>query len=84
MLDTIQEMVDEMLDQEGDIRIGGVYFVRSQVMKEMDPTAYRQLVLDLADARITDLQDELDCLDPELDADEMAEIQAQIDELENV
>lgn len=84
MLDTIQEMVDEMLDQDGDIRIGGIYFSRSYILKELDPIAYRELVTDLADARITDLQDELDCLDPETDADEIAEIQAQIEELENV
>lgn len=84
MLDILTEMVDEMLDQDGDIRIGGVYFVRSAIMKEMDPIAYRGLVTDLADARITDLQDDLDRLDPDTDADEIAEIQAQIDELENV
>ncbi len=84
MRDSIEQMVDEMLDADGDIRIGGVYFVRSHIMKEMDPIAYRELVLDYVNSHLEELRDELECLDPEADADEVAELLERIEELENI
>lgn len=83
MREDILEMIDTMLDAEGDIRIGGVYFVRSQIMKQMDPIAYRELVNDIIDSRLTDLQDDLDRLDPDVDADEVETIKEMIEELED-
>ncbi len=82
--DFISEMVDESLDCGGDVVIRGIRFSRSQILKEMDPIAYRELILDYADAEIGNLQDDLDSLDPETDADEIADIQERIDALENV
>jgi hypothetical protein len=79
----IMDMVDEMLDADGDICIGGVYFVRSQILKEMDPIAYAEVCSNYIDARLVDLQDDLDRLDPELDADEVESIQEMIEELED-
>ena len=84
MLNYIEEMVDEMLDEDGDIVIAGMAFSRSAILKEMDPVAYRQVVLEYADARIDDLQYDLERLDPEVDAIEIEELKAQIDELENI
>jgi hypothetical protein len=53
-------------------------------LKELDPIAYRELVVDFANAEIENLQDDLDCLDEESDADEIADIQERIEALENV
>ena len=84
MREMIEEMVDEMLDADGDIRIGGVYFVRSRILKEMDPIAYRELVLDYVNSHLEELRDELECLDPESDADEVEFLKDRIEELENI
>lgn len=82
--DFISEMVDELLDSEGEVVIGNLTFSRSQIVKEMDPIAYREMVLDFANAEIENLQYDLDSLDPETDADEIADIQERIEALENV
>ena len=45
------EMYDEILDDcEGDIMIAGVLFSPSYILKELDPTAYREGVLNLMDS----------------------------------
>lgn len=36
-----EEQYDEMLDEEGDIKVAGCTFSPSQILKELDPTAYR-------------------------------------------
>lgn len=82
--DFISEMVDESLDCAGDVVIRGIRFSRSQILKEMDPIAYRELIVDFANAEIENLQDDLDCLDEESDADEIADIRERIEALENV
>ena len=79
----INEMVDEMLDSEGDIQIGNLTFSRSHIVKRLDPIAYRQIVLDVIDSHISDLQFDIDRLDPEVDADEIEALKAQIEDLEN-
>ena len=84
MLEMIQDMVDEILDQEGDIVVAGRVFSRSSILREMDPTAYRIACVDMADSLIADLQSELECLDPELDADEVADIKERIEMLEGI
>ena len=80
----LKEMVDELLDMDGDIVIAGVTFSRSAILKEMDPIAYRELCIDMADAHIEDLQDELDCLDEVEDFDEVEDLKARIKELESI
>jgi hypothetical protein len=82
--DFISEMVDESLDCGGDVVIRGIRFSRSQILKELDPIAYRELIVDFADAEISNLQDDLDRLDPETDADEIEDIRSRIAELEGV
>ena len=82
--DFISEMVDESLDCGGDVVIRGIRFSRSQILKELDPIAYRELIVDFADAEIENLQDDLDRLDPETDADEIEDIRSRIAELEGV
>lgn len=65
----VTEMVDDNFDSEGDVEIGNLSFNRSQILKQLDPAAYREAVNDFIDFMIEDL-------DPESDIDE-------IDRLEN-
>ena len=82
MRDDILDMVDEMIDMDGEVKISGSTFSRSAILREMDPVAYRELVANMADSFIRDLQDELERLDPEVDAEEMEDIAERIDMLE--
>ena len=81
--DMIIEMVDEMLDCEGDVIIGNLTFSRSQIVRELDPIAYRMMANEIVDSQIEDLQYDLDRLDPELDADEIEDIKERITDLED-
>ena len=83
MCDEILDMVDDILDQEGDVVIGGITFSRSHILKEMDPVAYGCMVSDMVSSMIEDLQYDLDRLDPEVDADEVDFIKSRIEELED-
>ena len=76
----IIEMIDEMLDCEGDVVIGNLTFSRSQIVKRLDPIAYRQMALDIVNSQIEDLQYDLERSD---DEDEIAAINEQIAELED-
>ena len=78
--EAILEMVDEMLDSEGEVKIGNLIFYRSDIVKKLDPTAYREIVLDIVNSHIEDLQYDLDRSD---DEDEIAAINEQIAELED-
>lgn len=80
--DAIIEMVDEMIDCDGDVIIGNLTFSRSEIVRRLDPIAYRMMVNEIIDSQIEDLQYDIDRMDPELDADDIAEIHVQIAELE--
>lgn len=81
MREMIENMVDDMLDQEGDIQVAGSIFSRSAILRELDPVAYNELLCNMADSLISDLQDELDSTD---DQEEKDEIQERIDMLERI
>ena len=83
-MEMIREMVDELLDMDGDINIAGNIFSRSDILRSLDPTAYRILCIDTADALIEDLRDDLDRLDPVEDFDEVEDLKSRIAELENI
>jgi hypothetical protein len=83
-MEMIREMVDELLDMDGDINIAGNIFTRSDILRSLDPTAYRILCIDTADALIEDLRDELDRLDPVEDFDEVEDLKSRIEELESI
>jgi hypothetical protein len=76
------EMVDELLDMEGDVVIGNLTFSRSYIVKRLDPIAYREICNDVVSSQIEDLQYDLDRLDPEVDADEIVDIKERIEDLE--
>ena len=50
-------MVDEMLDEGKEIKIGVFTYAPSQVLKEVDPIAYRETVLEIADAENIDIDE---------------------------
>lgn len=79
----ILEMVDDLLDSDGEVRIGNLLFSRSEIVKRCDPTAYRIMVNEIVDSQIEDLQYDLDRLDPEVDADEIDDIKERIADLED-
>ena len=80
----VYDLVDELLDMDGDINIAGNVFSRSDILKSLDPTAYREIVLDTVNAHIEDLQDDLDRLDPVEDFDEVEELKSRIAELSDI
>jgi hypothetical protein len=84
MRDELKEMVDEMLDMNGDITIAGVTFSRSYILRKLDPIAYRTLCVDMADSHLEDLRDDLSRLDPVTDFDEVEDLKARIAELESI
>ena len=83
MREDILDMVDEMLDCEGEVQIGNLLFSRSRIVKELDPTAYRIMVNEIIDSRISDLEYDIECLDEEADAEEIADIHVMIAELQD-
>lgn len=54
-----EDELDEYLDDMGDVIVAGYRFSPSRVLKELDPMAYRQELLNNAGARNEDLRDEL-------------------------
>jgi hypothetical protein len=76
----IIDMVNDILDEQGEVTIGNLTFYPSQILRECDPTAYRITVNEYIDNMIQDLQYDLDRTDDEYDRNHL---QAQIDELED-
>ena len=83
MRDFVTEMVDELLDSEGDVYIGNLCYTRSEILKNVDPIAYREVCLEVVNSEIENLQYELGRLDPETDADEVEDYKERIAALEN-
>ena len=80
----ILEMVDEMIDCDGPVTIGNLTFYRSEIVRRLDPIAYREMVCNITDSMIEDLEYDLERLDPEVDFEEIADIRERIEALENV
>ena len=79
----ILEMVDEMIDCDGDVVIGCLTFSRSDIVRKCDPTAYRIMVNEIIDSYIEDLNYDLERMDPEFDSEDMEFVRERIAELEN-
>ncbi len=78
--DDILEMVDEMLDMDGPVMIGSLEFSKSEILKRLDPIAYREVCLDYINSHIEDLQYDLERSD---DEEEIVWLKEQIEELED-
>ncbi len=76
----IIDMVNDLLDEQGEVSIGNLTFYPSQILRECDPIAYRITVNEYIDNMIQDLQYDLDRTD---DEDERTDLQDQITELED-
>lgn len=44
------EMYDEALDETGEVEVGYLHFMPSQIVKELDPIAYRTGFSDFVDS----------------------------------
>ena len=84
MKEMCMEMLDDMLDEQGDVKIAGITFSPSYILKQLDPIAYKQALDEVIESRIDDLRYEVESLDPELDAEEIALLVADIEALENI
>lgn len=83
MRDFVEDMVDELLDSEGEVKIGNLTsYSRSYILKNVDPIAYREVCLQVVNSEIENLQYELDRLDPETDAEEVEDYKQRILALE--
>ena len=82
MRDFITDMVDELLDSEGDVNIGNLSYSRSYILKNVDPIAYREVCLEVVNSEIENLQYDLDRLDPVTDAEEVEDYKERIAALE--
>ena len=82
MRDFVEDMVDELLDSEGDVNIGNLSYSRSYILKNVDPIAYREVCLEVVNSEIENLQYDLDRLDPETDAEEVEDYKERIAALE--
>lgn len=47
-------MFNDLLDEQGAIKIGNLEYLPSQVLKAVDPTAYRCELADYADSLLSD------------------------------
>lgn len=57
----LKEMFDEMLDESYPVvKIGVLEFYPSQILKECDPIAYNQALLDFEDAILENQEEEDD------------------------
>jgi len=79
----IIEMVNDLLDEQGEVTIGNLTFYPSQILKQCDPIAYRITVNEYIDNMIADLEYDLERLDEDLDGDEIQDIKDNIAELED-
>lgn len=82
MRNFVEDMVDELLDSEGDVNIGNLSYSRSYILKNVDPIAYREVCLQMVNSEIENLQYDLDRLDPETDAEEVEDFKERIAALE--
>lgn len=82
MRDFVEDMVDELLASEGEVKIGNLTYSHSYILKNVDPIAYREVCLEVVNSEIENLQYELDRLDPETDAEEVEDYKERIAALE--
>jgi hypothetical protein len=70
-----KEEYDEMLDCEGPVKVCGMDFYPSRILEELDPVTYSCGMNDYNDARLSEIETEIDDLKQELQdlADEVTE-----------
>ena len=76
----IIDMVNDLLDEQGEVSIGNLTFYPSQILRECDPVAYRITVNEYIDNMIQDMEYDLERTD---DEDERTDLLERIAELED-
>ena len=61
--DEFESLYNEMLDEIGDVEIGGYYYSHSLALERVDPIAYRCGMNDYYDSVISDIMYELETSD---------------------
>jgi len=61
-----EERYDEMLDGEGDVEVAGLRFSPSDILKNLDETAYNTGYNDWIDGELRDIGDEIDAKNDEI------------------
>ena len=64
---------DDALNESGPVIVAGIDFDPADILREMDPTAYRCGLADYNDGELTDLEDQLEDLRGDLATAEEAE-----------
>jgi predicted nucleic acid-binding Zn-ribbon protein len=82
--DDYEESYKDALDSEGPVNVAGMQFDASQIIEELDPTAYRCGLNDYVDGldkdddpKYKELEEELETLE-----DELTDLEVELDELE--
>lgn len=72
-IDDYVEQYEEALNSEGEVKVAGLTFYPADIIKELDPTAYRCGLNDYVDGidkgnddKFIELEDELEALEDEL------------------
>lgn len=84
--DDYEDQFDDELDESGTVKAGGYSFYPSQILKELDPVAYRCGLNDYADSvfdvedsdEYKDLQEEIDQLKSDIE-----DLESEIEDLES-
>ena len=79
-----EEDYKENLDSEGEVNVCGLTFLPSQIIEELDPTAYRCGLIDYADRLEASSDPKYQKLEEELETleDELADLEADLEYLE--
>lgn len=82
--DDFIDQYEEMLNEEGPVKVAGLTFEASQIIKELDPTAYRCGLNDFVDSLDKEDTEEYQKLEEELEEleDELADLEEELEQAE--
>jgi len=83
--DNYRDSYDELLNEDGEVKIGGISFDRAYILKELDEIAYEQGLSEYVDAIDIESDSNYEAIVEELEEkeNEAIDIQLKIEELEN-
>ena len=83
--DNYRDSYDELLNEDGEVKIGGISFDRAYILKELDEIAYEQGLSEYVDSIDIESDSNYEAIVEELEEkeNEAIDIQLKIEELEN-
>jgi polyhydroxyalkanoate synthesis regulator phasin len=80
-----EDLYIDSMDSEGAVNVAGLEFMPSDIIKEMDPTAYRCGLIDFVDGIDLSESKEYQTMNEDLEilTDELLDLQNELDDLEN-